>query len=462
MHNVFSRPADLERHYKNVHASSPEKVSFPCDYSKCERALIPFTRKDHYRDHLRDFHMEDIGSAKGEKKMDRKKWLAAQKIWVAERKISAKHWRCAKCLIKHYIAYDGWECEPCKTTCEQDRINARQKLAPKTEIMEEMGTDVQYNKTSTSSITGYNGCDTCQSGWILHGRKWVACQCQGWWEDVGQTNPVSTAVSNEIDSSMLSSNTSDAFEVTEQLQPRLARYSQYLKPNQQSGTLNQQECESSKSKEHPSGGKISAISEKDHSLDRQGMVDGNENVGSPEIAEAHGDERKELPVTRAQTTSCGGEILSNTATELVDLEDQLNTVESPSEKFLDDLLQECGDQISSSPASSFISHGSENTQSSFSSPPNFSTSSTSSPSKREAPRKRVEKDNEDEDNGENRGHKKPRFGLTRGPHRDKIQGRRLACPFHIFDSEKYCKNSTTRTKYNTCSGPGFPEWHYLK
>ena len=144
------------------------------------------------------------------------------------------------------------------------------------------------------------------------------------------------------------------------------------------------------------------------------------------------------------------------------LGDQLNTVESPSERFLDDLFLEYGDQISSSPASSFISHGSENTRSSSSSPPNISTPSTSSTSKREALQKRVGTKNEDENNGENRGYKKPKLGPTRGPHRGKIPGRRLACPFHIFDSEKYCKNSTTRTKYNTCSGPGFPEWHYLK
>jgi hypothetical protein len=116
--------------------------------------------------------------------MDRKKWLAAQKIWLAERKISPKHWRCAKCLVKHIIAYDGWDCEPCKTTCEQERQDARIKLvnlAPKVEVMEPLEEDIdaQYSNTGTSSVTGYNGCDACQNtSWILHGREWVACQCQ--------------------------------------------------------------------------------------------------------------------------------------------------------------------------------------------------------------------------------------------------------------------------------------------
>jgi hypothetical protein len=271
--------------------------------------------------------------------MDRKEWLAAQKIWLTERKISAKHWRCSKCLIKHSITEDGWYCEQCKTTCEQDRIDARRKLVRKKEVMEEMDTDVQYDKTGTSSVTGYNECDACQNTrWILHGKEWVACQCQ--FEAFGQTYPVSMAVSNKKDSSMLSSNTSDASEATERLQHRLEHYSQYLTSNQKSGTINPQESGPSKSKQHPSGGKISALSEKDHSLDRQGMVDGNENVGSPEMAEAQDDEWKELLVARAQTTPCGENILWNTAPKL--LADQLNTVESPSEKFLDDLLLECG------------------------------------------------------------------------------------------------------------------------
>ncbi|KUJ10164.1 uncharacterized protein LY89DRAFT_787791 [Mollisia scopiformis] len=60
---VFTRPADLERHYKNVHSTQGPN-QFRCDYSTCGRRSQPFTRKDHYRDHLRDYHKEDVGSAK--------------------------------------------------------------------------------------------------------------------------------------------------------------------------------------------------------------------------------------------------------------------------------------------------------------------------------------------------------------------------------------------------------------
>jgi hypothetical protein len=189
--DTFNRPADLERHYKNVHAPEEEKDQFHCDYAKCERAEKPFSRKDHYRDHLRDFHKEDIGSAKGEKKMDEKKRLAAQKSWRAERRISAKHWRCAKCLAKYYVPYDGWDCEHCKTSCEQERKAARMKLAklaPKEEVMEPMEEDTdahiaqydntQYSSTGTSSATSYTGCGACQDSWVYNGSQWVACQCQ--------------------------------------------------------------------------------------------------------------------------------------------------------------------------------------------------------------------------------------------------------------------------------------------
>jgi hypothetical protein len=108
---------------------------FPCDYGQCVRgASEPFTRKDHYRDHLRDFHKEPIGCAKGEKTAkDRNKWPVAQKTWLDERRYNSKWWRCAKCLVRVNISESGYECRACKLVLEDDyrkRIEAsRQKLA---------------------------------------------------------------------------------------------------------------------------------------------------------------------------------------------------------------------------------------------------------------------------------------------------------------------------------------------
>ena len=60
---AFSIAADLERHYITAHAYNQD--SFPCDYRNCPRAIEPFRRKDHYREHLRGYHKEDLGTFSG-------------------------------------------------------------------------------------------------------------------------------------------------------------------------------------------------------------------------------------------------------------------------------------------------------------------------------------------------------------------------------------------------------------
>jgi hypothetical protein len=167
--NIFGRPADLERHYKNVHAD--EKDKFPCDYAKCPRSQDPFSRKDHYRDHLRDFHKEDIGCAKGEKSSrdkDKREWQKAQKAWLAERVISYKHWRCVRCLVKNYVAEAGWDCSSCKNPCEEDRIRTRQRFAPERQTPEDP-TEVTMVDGYTATAP-YRTCGTCNGGsWISDG-----------------------------------------------------------------------------------------------------------------------------------------------------------------------------------------------------------------------------------------------------------------------------------------------------
>ena len=63
-----------------------QPVQFICDRRFCGRtADKPFGRKDHYRDHLRDYHKEDIGSARVPKNCAnpeevRKMWLEGRVI----------------------------------------------------------------------------------------------------------------------------------------------------------------------------------------------------------------------------------------------------------------------------------------------------------------------------------------------------------------------------------------------
>lgn len=117
----FGRSADLDRHYKQVHLQDSEKDSYLCDYKKCERSgrtrdgqptTTAFHRKDHFRDHLRDFHKEDIPK-RGAKD--------SGSAWLADRWIEPKWWRCSKCLMRIRVAAHGWECPECKVFCERDR-----------------------------------------------------------------------------------------------------------------------------------------------------------------------------------------------------------------------------------------------------------------------------------------------------------------------------------------------------
>ena len=118
---AFARSADLDRHYKQVHKQSTEKEHFACDYRRCPRAggeAASFGRKDHFRDHLRDFHREDLPKRGGGSS-------SSAGDDLARRNIDIRWWRCTKCLQRIYVDRQGWECPDCKMVCERDRRLAR-------------------------------------------------------------------------------------------------------------------------------------------------------------------------------------------------------------------------------------------------------------------------------------------------------------------------------------------------
>lgn len=127
----FGRKADLERHLKHIHGPRPDQ--FPCAYNPCingrHLAGNAFTRKDHLRDHLRDFHQEDIGVAKGEKnartKQEKEKWEKQQQKWLETRNIRPDSWFCAKCLVRISVARNGWHCTECNQPCEPEKMDRR-------------------------------------------------------------------------------------------------------------------------------------------------------------------------------------------------------------------------------------------------------------------------------------------------------------------------------------------------
>ncbi|KAH6604558.1 hypothetical protein Trco_006265 [Trichoderma cornu-damae] len=113
----FKRRADLDRHYKHKHAPASQKESYHCDYARCGRRRDPFHRRDHFRDHLRDFHKEDI----------EKRGVAAKEDWFEDRNASHTWWRCTKCLKRIYIGRHGYECPTCKTSLQAKRKELRRR-----------------------------------------------------------------------------------------------------------------------------------------------------------------------------------------------------------------------------------------------------------------------------------------------------------------------------------------------
>ena len=120
--NVFT---DLAHHYKHSHPANIEAETIPCSYDSCKRSDDPFTRRDAYRDHLREYHLEDM--LKRHKKKNR------EQEWWASRIVSPVWWRCVRCLGPSIVVQkDGWTCTTCNQDCEPERIFIRKSLATKT------------------------------------------------------------------------------------------------------------------------------------------------------------------------------------------------------------------------------------------------------------------------------------------------------------------------------------------
>ncbi|KAL2071683.1 hypothetical protein VTL71DRAFT_12918 [Oculimacula yallundae] len=190
----FTRQADCGRHMRNVHGPPEDRDKFVCTYNPClnNRHLDEhaFSRKDHCRDHYKDYHMEDIGAARGQKEAKSEKekhaWQKKQKAWLAARKISALHWRCAKCLTKVWVNKHGYTCSVCTSQCETDRVTARMNLPRKEQSPPTMSRgmaagsslqpQMQYQHQSYSQRCPAN-CDA--EGWIFvtspTDREWEPC-----------------------------------------------------------------------------------------------------------------------------------------------------------------------------------------------------------------------------------------------------------------------------------------------
>lgn len=114
----FRRFADLQRHYSQVHFPSLSDGVYRCDYTNCSRKHESFGRKDHYRDHLREYHAEDIC----------KRGTPIDDEWLRGRRTSAIWWRCSKCLIRVDLpTFPDYICPNpgCRAPCEEKRKQLR-------------------------------------------------------------------------------------------------------------------------------------------------------------------------------------------------------------------------------------------------------------------------------------------------------------------------------------------------
>lgn len=130
---------------------------------------------------MKDYHKEDIGSAKKTKNLSEKEWKRAVRRWREERQITPNWWRCVKCLIR---VKDSWSCPECKQTCESKRVTVRQQMAqnltPRPQDADDMAIS-NYSNDYDQSSASYLACTICQTGWIenLESGFWEPCyNCQ--------------------------------------------------------------------------------------------------------------------------------------------------------------------------------------------------------------------------------------------------------------------------------------------
>ncbi|KAL2130904.1 hypothetical protein VTI74DRAFT_5810 [Chaetomium olivicolor] len=119
-----SRQADVERHYRTVHLKEEDQTKYVCDYRRCTRHRNPFLRQDHFRDHLRHFHKEDLLVRRGGKDDD------PEQFWESRAPFAVKGgwWRCSRCLVRVEEAVSGFVCRGCGKPCESARREYRRRM----------------------------------------------------------------------------------------------------------------------------------------------------------------------------------------------------------------------------------------------------------------------------------------------------------------------------------------------
>lgn len=120
----FRRNADLDRHYKHRHTEASKKATFYCDYRKCNRRREPFHRLDHFRDHLRQYHKEEITKRSNVVSGGDGGYVNCVSHSGGGQP-GQEWWRCPRCLCKYARGTTGKVMECCQADCQQQRKDAR-------------------------------------------------------------------------------------------------------------------------------------------------------------------------------------------------------------------------------------------------------------------------------------------------------------------------------------------------
>lgn len=172
----FKRSADLQRHYQQLHAPPDPSRKFRCDYPRCTRATDPLGRKDHYRDHLRDYHGEDM-TKRGNDSRGNGESFRTGFVEISRKEggvgggvsggrggtgrkynVSEKWWRCSRCLERKLVS-EGWYCGRCKLQCEQERITNRTRMSKRYHIY-----DHEEDSNATSAVVKFESFSGTGSG----------------------------------------------------------------------------------------------------------------------------------------------------------------------------------------------------------------------------------------------------------------------------------------------------------
>lgn len=152
----FPMPTDdnLSSHVRDreellVHEESDAPENYSCDYN-CPKQGQAFNRIEHLRDHVRDFHLEDIPR-------NRKIGKESKRIqWYNTRVVDKDWWRCKACMRRVQNSMRGWQCPNCRQPCEQDRVDHRVQQYPGCydgegfPVASASSSDLQRSKTETS------------------------------------------------------------------------------------------------------------------------------------------------------------------------------------------------------------------------------------------------------------------------------------------------------------------------